>query len=354
MFGKGRTMKTKVIALIALAGLFSTGTAISAESESTDAQGFIGVLLDSAPLPELLTKHLGLSSGQGIRIRNVQRHSPADEAGLERDDIIIGFEDDEVDDNERFVNAVREAGVGAEVSLQIIHLGKRKTVEIKLRAFDGEFDWKYPREPEAVQSWRPGRLFRLRPGDEDWTEILRDHIPPDIDVDIKKFFNELHTYHHTNGDSYTITIEGSPDDEDSTITVRIDDDEYATTIKEIDKLPEKYRKVAEDAVENARKTSKTRRFDRRIKALTWRPPPDWKNYFDKLHPRNYAPAPPFGRGNEIFDKIQKQMRELRQRLEELEERHGEILDRFSPKRDEKDSKEPDESAPPEDKDEQRV
>ncbi|MHC4074670.1 MAG: PDZ domain-containing protein [Planctomycetota bacterium] len=125
-------MKTKVIALIALAGLFSTDTAISAESESTGPRPFMGLLLDPAPLPELLTKHLGLSPGQGIRIRNVQRRGSADEAGLERDDIIIGFEDDEVDDNERFVDAVREAGVGAEVSLQIIHLGKRKTVEIKL------------------------------------------------------------------------------------------------------------------------------------------------------------------------------------------------------------------------------
>ncbi len=334
-------MKTKVIALIALAGLFSAGTAISAESEPTGARPFMGVLLDPAPLPELLTKHLGLSSGQGIRVRNVQRHSPADQAGLEQDDIIIGFGDDEVDDNKRFVDAVREAGVGTEVSLQIIHLGKRKTVEIKLRAFDGEFDWKYPREPEAVQSWRPGRLFRLRPGEEDWTEILRDHIPPDIDVDIKKFFNELHTYHHTNGDSYTITIEGSPDDEDSTITVRIDDDEYTTTIKEIDKLPEKYREAAEQAVESARKASGKKRFGRRFSVPSWQPP--------------------FGRRDEMFDKIQQQLRELRARLEENEQRYRESLEkleeyyhRFSPKRDENDSKKPDESAQPEDKEEQRV
>ena len=334
-------MKTKVIALIALAGLLSAGTAISAESESTGTRPFMGVLLDPVPLPELLTKHLGLSSGQGIRVRNVQRHSPADEAGLERDDIIVAFEDDEVDDNESFIDAVREAGIGTEVSLQIIHLGKRKTVRLKLRAFDGELDWKYPREPEAVQSWRPGRFFRLKPGDEDWIEILRDRIPPDIDVDIRNFFNELHTYHHSNGDSYTITIEGNPNDKNSTITVRIDDDEYATTIKEIDKLPERYREAAEQAIESARKASGKKRFGRRFSVPSWRPP--------------------LGRDNEMFDRIQEQLRELRQRLEEDKQRYRERLEkleeyyhRFSPKRDEKDSKEPDKSAQPEDKDERRV
>jgi hypothetical protein len=364
MFGKGRTMKTKVIALIALAGLFSTDTAISAESESTGPRPFMGLLLDPAPLPELLTKHLGLSPGQGIRIRNVQRRGSADEAGLERDDIIIGFEDDEVDDNERFVDAVREAGVGAEVSLQIIHLGKRKTVEIKLRAFDGEFDWKYPREPEAVQSWRPGRFFRLKPGEEDWEEMFKDGVPPDVDVDIRKlFFDQVRIYHFSL--DCVVTVKGDPYDEDTVITVRIGDEEYTSTVKSVDKLPKKFRQAAEDALERARKSpAKLNRFNRRIATdvLPWLTR-EWREYFDNLGPRSYNPMPniPLPNRKEMFDKLQKQMQDLRKRLEEQEQRYRKRLEkleeyyhRFSPKRDENDSKGPDESAQPEDKDEQRV
>ena len=81
--------------------------------------------------------------------------------------------------------------------------------------------------------------------------------------------------------------------------------------------------------------------------------PNWKGYFDRLHPRNYAPVP-FDRGEEMFGKIQEQMRQMRRRLEELEQRHGEILDRFSPSRDGKKSDEKEESTDPADEDVPRV
>ena len=342
-------MKTAITTLTVAAVLCSTGAAICAESESTGARPFIGVLLDPAPLPGLLSKHLGLPVGQGLRIQNVQQDSPADKAGLERDDLIIGFEGQDVHDYERFVAAIRQAGSGTEASLQIVHLGVRKTAKLTLKPFEGNPDWKYPREPQAVQSWRPGRFFRLKPGDEEWSEMWRDSMPSDIDVDVKRFFNELHSYHHSNGEDYDVTIEGNPNDEDSTITVRVGDDNYTTTVKDIDKLPEKYRQAAKDALENARKTSRKRKFDGRVNVLTWQTPPDWRGYFDRLHPRNYAPAP-FDRGEElldkyqklmeeVLDKYQKQMRELRKSMEELEERQGEILDRISGQRDEKEPKE---------------
>ncbi len=336
-------MKTTLVTLIAAVTVLSTGVAVRGESQSTNERPFMGVLIDPARLPGLLNKHLGLPVGQGLRIQNVQEGSPADKAGLERDDLIIGFEGQDVHDYERFLDAIRKAGIGTEVSLQIIHLGVRKTVKLTLRPFEGEPDWKHPREPEAVRSWRPGRFFRLRPGDEDWKEMFKDGIPPDIDIDVKKFFKKVRTYHHSNGEDYSVTIEGNPDDEDSTITVRIDDDAYKTTVHEIDKLPEKYREAAEDALEDARIDSWTRGFDLKLTPPSIQTQPDWRGYFDRLHPRNYSPMPRFDRSEEIFDRIQKQMREMRGRLEELEQRHGEILDRFSRSRDEKKSDQEEES-----------
>jgi len=347
-------MKSTITALVALVVVFSAGSATYAQSQPTDERPFMGVLIDPAPLPGLLSKHLGLPIGQGLRIQNVQKDSPADKAGLERDDLIIGFQGEDVHDYERLVAAIRQAGSGAEVSIQIIHLGVRKTVNLTLKSFEGDPDWKYPSEPQAVQSWRPGRFFRLEPGDEDWKEIFKDGVDPDIDIDVKRFFNEVHSYHHSNGEDYTVTITGNPNDEDSTITVRIGDDKYTTTVKEIDKLPKEYRQAATDALESARKNSKmSRDSGDRFEVLPWRTVPNWKGYFDKLHPRNYAPVP-FDRGEEMFDKIQQQMQEMRKRLEELEKRHGDILDRFSPRRDEKKSDQKEESVDPADEDGPRV
>lgn len=319
-------MKAKNIILTIALVLVWSGTGLAADADSDDARPYIGVMLDAAPLPDLLVKHLELEPGQGIRIANIHRGSPADEAGLERDGIIIGFEGKDVDDQQQFVDDVRKAGIGTEVSLEIIHLGKRNTVTLKLEGLKDDFDLKYPPEPEIVQSWRPGKIFRLKPGDEDWMEVLRDNMPGDFDVNIKKFFNELYTYKHSDGEDYTITIEGNPNDDNTTISVKAGENEYKATLKEIDKLPEKYRKPAEQAVKDARKTVKTRKFYQNFGPQSF----DLKPYFDKIRPDFKAPIAPFGPGDEMFDAIKKQMKELQQRLDKLEKRQDKMFDSEEP------------------------
>jgi hypothetical protein len=340
-------MKTKNIVLTIVLVLVWAGTGLAADTDPNDVHPYIGVMLDGTPLPDLLVKHLNLAPGQGIRIANIHRDSPADKAGLERDDIIIGFEGKDVDDQQQFVDDVRKAGIGTEVSLEIIHLGKRKTVTLKLEGLKGDFDLKYPPEPEIVQSWRPGKIFRLKPGDKDWMEVFRDNMPSDFDVNIKKFFNELYTYKHSDGEDYTITIEGNPNDDDATISISIGETEYKTTLKEIDKLPEKYQKPAEQAVKDARKAAKTRKFDQNFAPQYWQKQFDWRHYVDKMRPEHLPFWPP----DEMSDSIKKQMKEMQKRLDKLEKRHKEMLD----------PEEPDEQKPQqqktikhENKDEQRV
>jgi len=316
-------MKLKNIILTIALVLVCAGTGLAADTDSNDERPYIGVMLDGMPLPDLLVKHLGLEPGQGIRIANIHNGGPADKAGLERDDIIIGFEGDDVDDQQQFVDDVRKAGIGTEVSLEIIHLGKHKTVTLKLEGLKGDFDMKYPPEPEIVQSWRPGKIFKLKPGDEDWMEVFRDsfhvdNLPSDFDVNIKKFFKELYTYKHSSdGEDYTIIIEGNPNDVESTITVQVGENEYKTTLKEIDKLPEKYQKAAGQAVKDARKAAKTRKFDQNLDPQSF----NFRHYLDKIRPDIDQPFPRFGPSDEMFDSIKKQMKELQQRLDKLEKWH---------------------------------
>ncbi len=328
-------MKAKNVAAIVMLVLFLAGSGLLAQSDSADVRPYIGVLLDTTPLPDLLVKHLGLSPGQGIRIQNVHRGGPADKAGLERDDIIIGFEGEDVVDNETLIDEIRKSSVGTEVSLEIIHLGKRKIVTLTLDVLKGEFDSKYPPEPEIVQSWRPGKIFRLKPGDENWMEILKDGVPPELDVHINRFFNEMHTYHHSNGEDYTITIEGDPNNDDSKITVQAGDNEYETTVGNIDKLPEKYREPAEQAVKDARKDVKVRRSFR-INPDSWQIPDDWKLYFNKIKPYQNLRIPPFEPGGPMFDRIQRQMKELQKRLDRLEKHWQEPRDSEKPQKQESD------------------
>ena len=308
-------MKAKDMIITIALVLVCAGTGFAADTDSNDVRPYIGVMLDPTPLPDLLVKHLNLAPGQGIRIANIHRGSPADKAGLEQDDIIIGFEGDDVDEWQQFAEDVRKTDIGTEVSLQIIHLGKHKTVALRLEGIKGEFDLKYPPEPEIVQSWRPGKIFKLKPGDDDWIEVFRDKMPPDFDVNIKKFFKELYTYKHSSGgEDYTITIEGNPNDVESTITVVVGENEYKTTLKELDKLPEKYQKPAEQAVKDARKDSKSRKFYHNFDPQSF----NWRPYFDKMRPYINPSIEHFRLPDELFDSIKKQMKELQQRLDKLE------------------------------------
>jgi hypothetical protein len=285
-------------------------------------------------LPDLLIKHLRLAPQQGVRISNVQRNSPADRAGLERDDIIIGFEGETINDFEQLVDTVQETGVGAEVSLGIIHLGERKTVNLQLEALEDEPELKYIQEPQIFQSWRPGKLFRFKPGDKDWIEM-------ELPFDGKLF--EVYEYHHSDDrEDCLITIEGDPEDENTKITVRIGPDEYNTTIGEIDKLPEKFRVVAEDTLKKSKKHSGQRKkiMSRKFSLPSMVKPDELDKYLKKLDglnkhlkERSRVLVPPdlprFGPDNKIFDKIEKQMQKMQERIEELEKRFGETPENSS-------------------------
>jgi len=81
------------------------------EQEYEKGRTYLGIMLDMEPLPEILTKHLDLEPGQGVRIQNVANGSPADQAGLEQDDIVIRFGDMEIRHGQELVEAVRNSEI---------------------------------------------------------------------------------------------------------------------------------------------------------------------------------------------------------------------------------------------------
>jgi hypothetical protein len=306
--------------------LLILGSAAYAQEE----RPYMGVSLDSAPLPELLVKHLGLEPGQGIRINNIMAGSPADKAGLERDDLIVAFQDKKIMDQDQFIDAVRQAGIGTEVSFEVIHLGKRRQVQLKLERAQENVKWKYPPEPEVMTSWRPGKVFRIGPDGQRWTEVPFDKVP-DFNIDVEKFFKETYTFHHaTDGEEYTITVEGDPGDKDTKVIVHAEDKEYGTTVDKIDALPEKYRGPAQEAVENAGRSVQA---DVRIHRFQLPEPirPDLFRRFSQAIPR-----PDLDRLSAqkdlALEKIQEQMERLQQQMRELEERNREMLEKLLDKK----------------------
>jgi len=306
---------SKRMVLLSCLGLLVVGAASYGEDQPSGP--LVGVVLDAAPLPELLAKHLGLEPGQGLRIANVNVGGPADRAGLERDDIIVGFQGEKVTSSEQFIAAVHKAGAGAEVSLDVIHLGQRKTVQLKLEPM-GKVEMKYPSEPEATESWRPGKIFRIGPNGREWMEMPFDKLR-DFDLDVNRFFKELYTYNYkTDGEEYTVTIEGDPADEGTSVTVQAGDAKHSTTVGKIDVLPEKYRQSAREAIDNARKSSKNVYIRGKVRL----PQPPWPDLNQRFF--NAIPRPDMERWSEekdrMLERLQQEMNQLQQRIKQLEER----------------------------------
>jgi len=309
----------KTILMTAMVGLvFSLGIVQGAAEE---VRPYLGVRLDTSPLPELLVKHLCLKQDEGLLIKNIQVGSPADKAGLERDDIIISFQGKTVTDFDAFVTDIQQAGVGAEVKLEYIHLGQRLTKTIKMEKMTDNIEWKYPEEAYSVDSWRPGKVFQLKPGTKNWQSVPFNQMPGR--GNIKRYFQQKYSYHHTpaEGDSYEITIDGDPNNPETSITVRIGSTEYKTTTGQIDKLPQEYQEAAREALENAREASQ--------QSLSNNFKDDWF-YSTPSNSNLWQPSGrhPLGPGGDLFEQMQRQMQELREQMWDMERRNQDLFERL--------------------------
>ncbi|MBN2138859.1 MAG: PDZ domain-containing protein [Sedimentisphaerales bacterium] len=321
-------MKARIIMPLILIACLCAVTAHGME-KTEKQRGYIGIEMDDKPLPELLIKHLQLDEDQGIRIRNVGAGTPADKAGLERDDIIIAFEGEKTADSRAFAEAVRQAGADAKVSLEIIHLGQRQKIDLTLIAFGADYKPKYPPEPVLVESWQPGRMFRFEPGVENWIETSApwlyelntgDRTKVRINKQFDDMLKEVRTYHFsTDGRQCSVTIKGDPRDDDSQVTVRIGDEEHVTTVGGTDKLPEKFQKIARDTIKKARNSAWRQYGMPGIVQPALPNAPDIKifqEHLDRQIDKPGMPAPELR--NDALERLEEQIRRLQKRIEELE------------------------------------
>jgi hypothetical protein len=281
----------------------------SAAPSSSSGQAGLGIRLDPNPLPELLHKHLQLAADEGLLIANVLTDGPADKAGLEQDDIIVKFQNKPVKDFNGFVEAVRAAGVGASVNLEVVHLGQRKTVTAALAAWPDKQTWKYADRPATVERHQPGRVFRMQPGQRHWQQIPGQS--PDMKDFLQRFYRNQYSYRSSDGRlDIDVIIEGNPRDKNANITVhdKKTNTDYHITADKIDQLPEQFRQIVQDTVKSAKRSS------------VQTPGNDFKFGipFDVPDEGGAAPSP--------FEeqRFQEQLRDMRQRLEQMERQYQDM------------------------------
>jgi Do/DeqQ family serine protease len=91
-------------------------------------RGWIGVSMQ--PLTRELAESLGLESTRGAIVARVHPGSPAEAAGLQRNDVVVGFAGAPVDDYHHLQRLSSEAEPGTSVKLDIVRRKERRTVAL--------------------------------------------------------------------------------------------------------------------------------------------------------------------------------------------------------------------------------
>lgn len=98
-------------------------------------RGWLGV--NTQELTPDLAHSFGLERPKGALIADVVKGGPADKAGLQRGDIVIGFRGKDISTSSGFRNAVANTPIGQEVPLTLLRKGERQTVTIKIGDLEG-------------------------------------------------------------------------------------------------------------------------------------------------------------------------------------------------------------------------
>jgi membrane-associated protease RseP (regulator of RpoE activity) len=96
----------------------------------TGPQTFLG--LSPTPLAEAVADQLPIAKGTGLLVATVLADSPAAQAGLQKNDVIIRFDDQILTNSEQLVTLVRIKKPGDEVKLTYLRKGQEATATVKL------------------------------------------------------------------------------------------------------------------------------------------------------------------------------------------------------------------------------
>lgn len=210
---------------------------------------YLGVDFSADPLPALLSKHLKLEGG--VLIRNIAIDSPADNAGLERDDIIVKLNNQPLLSSADLIKSVQGAGTGSDVMLTVIQSGTVRDITVSLGSRPASISWKYLPEVSASQIWRPGRVFHRGEPGQQWLEMEIGKLPQ---AAISKLsISQIYQYQHGYGsEAFTVVIQGKPDDADTPICVKSGQTEYAATIGTLERIPDVYRPAVAEDIEKSK------------------------------------------------------------------------------------------------------
>ena len=105
--------------------------------EESVSQGWIGIEIQK--LTSELARNFGLKETNGTLITDVSPGGPADDAGMQRGDVIIGFNGKKIKNENDLSKIVSGASIESFVDVDIIRGGKKKTLSVRVGNIDERY-----------------------------------------------------------------------------------------------------------------------------------------------------------------------------------------------------------------------
>ena len=93
-------------------------------------RGWLGVGIQ--PLSDEMREYYGLDDGQGVLVSQVFPGDPADQAGIQAQDIIIGVNGGKIEDARDLTGMIASLPVGSTANVRVIRDGKEKTFKVTI------------------------------------------------------------------------------------------------------------------------------------------------------------------------------------------------------------------------------
>lgn len=278
-------MKNKIqqFIIVLLACLSFAASAWAQESRPR-----LGLSVSPLKAPPILLQHLKLSDGEGLIVENIVAGSELEAAGLSQGDIVLAIDGIPLSKPQDLTSYIKTKKSGEQITLDVIQKGDHRQIYTKLDNLPDEVLWKYAKPVTG-----PGKSPLGNPHSS-LGQSFPSPTPSSPSAGVtnrgsaKSVFQSM-IYSDGERKISSVTIDGSTDDPNAIIEIKIGDDAWKTTIGEIDKLPDEPKTAAQNAIQRA---------------------------------ENFA----FGQPDDLFQEMMKRQQEQLERMHELWNRQAPTFD----------------------------